>query len=360
MATIAARRLRASRLTGRRFRSAEETVAWHLAMQAQDWGPTTWSIGERTSRIRADAVDAALTRGTLVRTHVLRETWHVIDREDIRWLLRLSGPRVQQKLAPRYRQLGLDARTRSRAERAVARALEGGVRMTRDQLAAVLDRAGIDREGQRLPHLLAHCELEGLIASGGLVGKRQTFARLDERAPEGPSYDRDEALVEVVRRSLRSHGPAAAQDLSWWSGFTVSDIRAALRSLDTEIRREEVDGLTLWSLVAEERAAAPRGILLLPPYDEILVGHTVSRFAGDPRRETARAAWGDRSLPSGIVLLDGVVAGYWSRRVAGAAIDLGVLLERPRPRTVTAALEEVAARHERFFGRTVRLAVSAR
>jgi hypothetical protein len=360
MATIAARRLRASRLTGRGLGSAEDTVAWHLAMQAQDWAPTTWSIGERTSRIRADALDAALTEGSLVRTHVLRETWHVVAREDIRWLLRLSGPRVQQKVAPRYRQLGLDARTRSRAERAIARALEGGARMTRDELSAVVERAGVDREGQRLPYLLAHCELEGLIASGGLVGKRQTFARLDERAPEGPSYDREEALVEVVRRYLRSHGPAAAQDLSWWSGFTVSDIRAALRSLDSEVRSEDVEGLTLWSLVRGDRAPAPRGLLLLPPYDELLVGYTVSRFAGDPRQEVARAAWGDRSQPGGIVLLDGTVAGYWSRRVAGAGVDLRVLLERPRPRTVTAALEEATARHERFFGRPVRLAVSAR
>jgi hypothetical protein len=360
MATIAARRLRASRLSGSGFRTVEATVGWHLAMQAQDWAPTMWSIGERTARSRAAAVDAALSAGTLVRTHVLRETWHVVAREDVRWLVRLSGPRVQRTCAPRYRQLGLDVRTRSRAERAIAGTLEGGVRLTRDDLATVLDRAGVDREGQRLPYLLMHCELEGLIASGGVVGKRQTFARLDERAPEGPSYDREEALAEVVRRYLRSHGPAAAEDLGWWSGFTVSDVRKALGSLGDEVRSEDLDGLTLWSLGSGERVPTPRGLHLLPPYDEVLVGYSVSRFAGDRRRELARAAWADRSLPSGIVLLDGAVAGYWSRRVAGSAIDLGVVLERPRPRGAAAALEAAAARHEAFFGRPVRLDMSTR
>jgi len=70
----------------------------------------------------------------------------------------------------------------------IVRALEGGNRLTRDELAAVLDRARIDRVGQRMPYILIHCELEALIASGGLSGKHQTYALLDERFPKGGKF----------------------------------------------------------------------------------------------------------------------------------------------------------------------------
>src|SRR5918995_355608 len=188
---IARRRMRNSRLSGDAFRGAEEAVRWHLAMQAQDYGPAKWSIGQRSRGVDDADVDRALTDGTIVRTHVLRPTWHFVASADLRWLLALSGPRVQQGNAGRYRQLGLDARTLARAEKVVASALEGGNRLTRDELAAVFDRGKLDREGQRMPYFLMHCELEALIGSGGRQGKQQPYPPPNERAPPAGRLDRD-------------------------------------------------------------------------------------------------------------------------------------------------------------------------
>ncbi len=111
---------------GAGFGSAREAVRWHVAMQAQDYAPAAWSVGQRSRGVRAEDLDAALAEGTIVRTHVLRPTWHFVAADDIQWLLALSGPRVRQANAGRYRELGLDARTRTRCERVIARALEGG------------------------------------------------------------------------------------------------------------------------------------------------------------------------------------------------------------------------------------------
>ena len=356
---IAGERLRSTRLTGPGFRSPEEAVGWHLAMQSQDYEPAAWSIGQRSAGLTRDAVDDALLAGRIVRTHVLRPTWHFVAGEDIRWLLALSAPRVHRANATRYRQLELDARTFARAERALVRALRGGERLTRKELAKVLDDAKIDHVGQRMPYLLSHAELEAVIASGGLRGRQQTFALLDEQVPEpGRNLDRDEALREVVRRYLRSHGPATVKDLSWWSGFTIADLNRGIEALGSEAEREEIDRLTFWSLRVRGRSrAATAGLHLLQAYDETIVGYTVSRWFGDPRASDVAAAWRDPGRPTGVIVQDGRVAGHWRRLSDRDGIKIEALLYRPRPRGIDDALRREADRHQAFFGRPVGLDV---
>ena len=356
---IARRRLRASRLTGPAVTSPPEAVGWHLAMQAQDYAPAKWSIGQRSTGLRDEDLDRALTEGSIVRTHVLRPTWHLVAREDLRWLLALSGPRVQRGNARRYGELGLDARTLARGERVIVRALEAGARLTRRELAEILDRSGFDREGQRMPYLLMHLELEAVIGSGGPAGKQQTYALLEGRVPTDPGLDREAAIVELVRRYLQSHGPATVKDLRWWSGLTMSDLRTALADLAEDTGTETVDGFQLWSLTSQAARPPAGGVELLPTYDELGVGYTESRFLGDPLMERARAAWGDRSLPSGIVIVDGGIAGHWRRTVEGKAIRVEAHLYEPRRRGLAARVEAAADELGAFFGRPIAFSVSA-
>jgi winged helix DNA-binding protein len=347
---IARRRLRNSRLTGRGFTTPDEAVGWHLAMQAQDYGPAKWSIGQRSTGLTDQDLDEALAAGSIIRTHVLRPTWHFVARDDLRWLLALSGPRVQQGTAGRYRELGLDARTRARAEKVIVSALEGGNRLTRKEIAAVLDDSGIDRSGQRMPYFLSHCELEAVICSGGLAGKQQTYALLDERVPKGRRLDRDEALVELVRRYLTSHGPATVKDMSWWSGLTMTDLRRALELLREEVASETVDGMVLWSLASDDSLPrAARDAHLLQTYDELGVGYTESRFLGDPSAERARAAWGDRTYPSGVFLLNGRVGGHWRRTIERGSVRVEVHPYQEPKRADVKAIEIAAARLGRFL-----------
>jgi hypothetical protein len=275
-----------------------------------------------------------------------------VARDDIRWLLALSGPRVQQGNAGRYRQLGLDARTLARAEKVIASTLEGGNRLTRDELAVVLERRKVDREGQRMPYFLMHCELEALICSGGRNGKQQTYALLDERVPAGgPRFDREEALVELVRRYLTSHGPATVKDLSWWSGLTMTDLRTALGSLEDEVVSDEVDGLTFWS-AASERSQRPaeRGVHLLQTYDELVVGYTESRFHGDTSGDLARQAWSDRTFPTGVFLLHGRVGGHWRRTIEAKRVRVSIHTYGAVSAADARTLESAAARLGRFVG----------
>ena len=351
---IARRRLRNSKLTDPPFTAAEEVVRWHGAMQSQDYGPAKWAVGQRTLGLVDQDLEEALAKGLILRTHVLRPTWHFVAGDDIRWLLELTGPRVHAQTAARFRELQLDARTLDRSETAIAGALKGDNHLTRSEIGGILDRAGIDRSGQRLPWILMHCELNATICSGVIRGKQQTYALLDERATSPRRFDRDEALVELTRRYLTSHGPATIQDLRWWSSITVADIKKAIDMLGSEVQNETIDGLTLWSITSDStRPPVTRGVHLLQSYDEVVVGYTESRYLGDPLKAAARAAWGDRSLPFAVALVNGAVAGHWRRTIKTRTVNVEILTyKRPNPSELR-ALKSAAADFGRFLEREV-------
>ena len=207
---IVARRLRAQRLTGAGFARPEDVVGWLGAVQAQDYGPAKWSLGARVAGATDAQVERAFAAGAILRTHVLRPTWHFVLPADIRWLLTATAPRIRVRDARRYAQLGLDDDTLRRSAGALDAALRGGNQLTRREAAAVLTAAGIGVEGQRLPYLLMAAELDALICSGPRRGKQHTYMLLEERAPgrARPAAPRGAggAGAAVLRRSRAGDG----------------------------------------------------------------------------------------------------------------------------------------------------------
>ncbi|HYH28569.1 MAG TPA: winged helix DNA-binding domain-containing protein, partial [Actinomycetota bacterium] len=269
---IRARRMRAQRLHGRAASSPEEVVRLLGAVQAQELAFAKWSVAQRAGATRERDVDRLLADGAILRTHVLRPTWHFVLPEDIRWMLALTGPRILAGARARYRELGLDARTLSGAMDVVAGALEGGRHRTRKELGEELRRRRIDPDGQRLPWLLGHAELEGLVCSGAPTGKQQTYALLDERAPDAKELDEEEALRELAHRYFASHGPATVNDFTWWSSLTAAQARRGLELNEDRLTSGEVDGRTYWFEPgrARPRTASPNAALV-QVYDESVV-----------------------------------------------------------------------------------------
>ncbi len=110
------RRLVAQRLAGDHFDEVGDAVHWLGAVQAQEFDEAKWSLAERTRECTGTDAEAAFARGDIVRTHVLRPTWHFVAREDVRWLLRLTRPRVQALNRYWYRKSELDAGLLSRGQ----------------------------------------------------------------------------------------------------------------------------------------------------------------------------------------------------------------------------------------------------
>ncbi len=211
------RRLHNQLLIQHPFDQPNEVVAWLGAVQAQEYGHAKWALGMRLPGATDVDVERAIAEGSILRTHVMRPTWHFVTSADIRWMLELTGPRVHALNAYYYRQQGLDDALFARSNAVLAKALAGGNYLTRPELQAALAGAGIVADGGlRASYLMMRAELDMLICSGPRRGKQFTYALLDERAPAASSLPRDEALAELTRRYFTSHGPATLKDFAWW------------------------------------------------------------------------------------------------------------------------------------------------
>jgi Winged helix DNA-binding domain len=355
---VARRRMHNLRLTGNAFGAAEDTVRWLGAVQSQDYGPAKWSLGKRTKGLSDADVDRAYAAGTILRTHVLRPTWHFVLPEDIRWLLELTGPRVNVTMAHHYRQAGLDDATLEKTGALLTAAVRGGNHLTRKEIAAVLAGAGIAASGPRLGFILGHAELAGLICSGERRGKQHTYALVEERAPDARSQSRDASLAELTLRYFTSHGPATVKDFRWWSSLTAVDIREGIEMAGDKLGHEVVDGVTFW-FAPGPTPPEPRSptVHLLQAYDEYIVGYTESKFVLDlagPGRDRALS----RSIFSHAVLLDGQLAGRWRRTLTKDSVLVEVALYAPLDDAQTRALRETVDRHGAFVGRTAEVVTS--
>jgi hypothetical protein len=353
---IAARRLQNQRLVGAGPASPTDAVRWLGAVQAQDYPGAKWALAQRTRGWDSEALDRAFDDGAILRTHVMRPTWHFVAPDDIRWLLELTGPRVKAGSAHRYRQLELDEATRRRSDDILAEGVAGRPR-TRQELGDVLAAAGIEPTGQRLPHLISHAELGGLICSGPMRGRQHTYALLEERAPSARTLPREEAVAELVRRYFASHGPATLHDFAWWSGLTTADGRRGLAALGRDVEPATVDGKTYWTADPRPQPTSARRpiVHLLPNYDEHLVAY---RDHGPSLHPSARSRYVGRidlAVGPHSVVVDGLVVGGWRRVTEKHRTVVRASLVVDLSEAQRAALDAAVERFGEFLGHPAEL-----
>ena len=354
-ASIAQHRLHNQRLTGPKFTDPVAAVRWFGAVQAQDYAAAKWSLAQRMRAATDRSLDAAFDSGRILRTHVMRPTWHFVTPEDIRWMQALTAARVRASLGTYDRKLELTPDVLKQARHILTKALEGGRHLTRAELSAHLERGGITARGQRLAHLLAHAELEALICSGPRRGKQFTYALLDERAAAAPRLHHEEALATLARRYFASHGPAQLQDFSWWSGLRLGDARESLELVKGELVSLELDGRTYW-LAPDSRPRRPSSphALLLSIFDEYTIAYK-------DRRDIAAERVIERLLTMGsaltaVMILDGRVVGTWKRNLLSRSAKLTLRPMGKLSRLARRAFAAEASRYERFLRVPVSLA----
>jgi hypothetical protein len=358
-ADLVQRRLRNQRLVAGRAADPEAVVAGLGAVQAQDYLGVQWAVAQRAGNCTGTDIEEALGRGAILRTHLLRPTWHLVAPDDIRWMLELTAPRVHALNAPYYRQTGLDAKVFTRSDDVIARAVEGGRHQTRDELRVVLRDAGIPADGLRLALLLMHAELEAVVCNGPRRGKQLAYAALDERAPNARRLAPDEALVELGRRYFAGHGPARAQDFAWWSGLRVADAQAATAALGSTLESQRLGDDTYWAVAGQTGRRPPRDsprVHLLPSYDEYVVAyrnHAAIVEPGHARTLSIRGGF----VGASVLTVDGRVAGSWRRTLSRDRVNVQVQLLVPLAPAARSALEREAQRYGQFLKLPVDLEV---
>ncbi len=244
---IARQRLLNQRLAASPFEKPADVVNWLVAVQSQDYFGAKWALGLRLHDAHDADIDREFNAGSILRTHMLRPTWHFVTPADIRWLLALTAPRVHAANAAMYRKLELDSATLKRGHKALIKALRDGQHLTRDELRAALQTAGIAADnGQRLAYIVMSAELDALICSGPRRGKQFTYALLDERVPPGKTLKREEALAKLAQRYFASHGPATVQDFAKWSGLRSVDAKHGLEAVKDQLQHETLNDEDYW------------------------------------------------------------------------------------------------------------------
>jgi len=352
---IARWRLRSQHLVAPHAASAAEVVGSLLAVQAENAGQAGWAVAARTRR--PDQADLAklLDDGAVLRTHVLRPTWHFVRAEDIGWLIDLTGPRVRKVTGPQLRTVhGLDGRGVDTATATVLAALESRGQLTRAELADELRAAGVPVTGHLVMILLADLELDGLICSGSVADGEHTYALMSRRVPNARRLDRAEALAELALRYFTGHGPATERDLAYWATLTVTDVRAGLTQVRDRLASFQHDGRTYWHAPGEPPSSAqePAGHLL-QILDEMYRGYQDSRWVLDAAGQVPRV----RESAVGMALVDGQLVAAMKRTVTDARVRFDLRPYRPLTPGQRDALEQAAARYANYLQVDARLTV---
>lgn len=348
-ARLANLRLVSQNLVASTLSSPADAAFSMLATQAQDLSSAQWALAVRSPGSTIADVDRAFNDGSIVRSWPFRGTLHVTPAADLGWMLALTRDRTLRGATTRHTGLGLDDQIFSRAADVVRSSLQGGGRLSRAALLAELDASGIATDHQRGGHIIWYLAHTGLICFGPMETSGQAVVLTDEWVPEPRQLSPDEALTELAVRYFSSHGPATLRDLLWWSKILVPEARGAIEKAGDRLRQIVIDN-TVYYLAADQTAeAVAPGLLLLPGFDEYLLGYT-DRDAVLPPQHSARIVPGSNGIFLPMVVSSGQVVGTWRRTVRRASVDTAATTFEPMTPTSAARYRKAAQGYARYLG----------
>jgi hypothetical protein len=357
-------RLANQHINASQFNDPQSLVAYMGAIQAQDFSMARWAIGLRIPGATDAAIEQALNTGQLVRTHILRPTWHIVAAQDVRWMMALTGKSIKAASASRDRELGIDTALYARTNDLICKALAGNNHLTRAEIMQFLEQNGVKTDPSRAVHFMAYAETDALICNGIPRGKEQTYALLDEKVPDkGLVLTREESLAELAKRYFTSHGPATLPDFQWWSGLSMTDARAGLASIRSELETVELGGKTYFfnpNALNIQNATINIGsgeevdsLFLLPAFDEYCVSYK-------HRTDVFATEWQGHAITSNgifkpIIVVNGNVEGLWKRTVQKNKVVIEPQFFNPNAVVLEAKLATEAARFGQFLALPIQL-----
>ncbi|MDR3653222.1 MAG: winged helix DNA-binding domain-containing protein [Paludibacter sp.] len=305
-------RIKNQQIEGLMHRSPKEIVSWFGAMQAQDFTMAKWAIGLRVLNSTEKTIEEAYNNGDILRTHLMRPTWHFVAADDINWMLELTAHRIKQQMNSNNKRLEMTDLIYSKSNKIIEKQLVECKNLTREELTEALKIEKINTNENRLSHILMRAELDRIICSGPLKGKKLTYSLLADRVNSIKTLNKDEALAELAKRYFTSHSPATLRDFIWWSGLSVANARHALELVKSNFISETINSETYWvtNSISMNKYSNP-SIHLLPAFDEFLIGYT--------NREAALKLVDNRKIISenGIfrptIVAQGQVIGLWKK-----------------------------------------------
>lgn len=341
---IAKHRLLNQQLIQTNIKTADQMVSWFGAIQGQEYAQTKWSLGLRLPFLNDVGIEKDFTDGKILRTHLLRPTWHFVSAKDMRWLLKLTAPRVKAANAFMYRKLELESALFNRCNDIIIEALRGKKQLTRDALNNKFKENKIKADGHRLSYIMMQAELDGIICSGARQGSQFTYALLEDRVPKVKSKDPDEALAELTKRYFTSRAPATVKDFSTWSGLTLTDCRKGVDIVRSLFNKEMIEKQEYFFFSNNlQNKKKFEKFHMLPVYDEFIMGYKDRSAIMLSKNKSSSAFHYDN-----MILFEGQIVGTWKRKITAKSIHLDyIFFERPNKKQFS-NFEKSITRFEKF------------
>lgn len=336
------------------FKTPKEIVCWMGAMQAQDFNMAKWAIGLRLRNSTDKLIESAIDQSEIIRTHLMRPTWHFVSSEDIYWMLALTAPHVKAFLKSRDKVLEITENIYEKSNTIIENALQGSKHLFREELVNGLEQANIATDNNRASHLLLRAELDGIICNGKIINNKITYGLLSDRVARTKTLTRDEALSQLAIKYFTSHCPATLQDFVWWSSLSVNESKHALEMIKSKLVSETIDNQTYW---LTDSFSIPKlnkdSVCLLPAYDEFIISYK-DRTASLPL-EIFNKAVSNNGIFRPTIVINGQVRGLWKRTIKKDKIILETEFFQPVSKTTINLIEKAVIQFGNFMNKKVEM-----
>ncbi|WP_017495871.1 winged helix DNA-binding domain-containing protein [Flavobacterium sp. WG21] len=295
--------------------STPQEIVQHLgAMQAQDYAMAKWAVGSRCDASEK-AIEEAINSAQIIRTHILRPTWHFVSADDIYWMLDLSGPQVKRIVTSYVKKYGYDAKKLDQTNAAIQKILAGNNHLTREEIMQELSITKTPSPDHLSGPIMMYAELDGLVCNGKMKGKQMTYALLEERVPKTQGrLTQEEGLIKLALRYFESHGPATLLDFSWWSGFSPTSCKNIINAIELQLNSITIEDQKYWfknNISTEDDFR--ESIHFLPAFDEILISYKSREASILPEHQPK--AFTNNGIFKPIILENSKVIGTWKRTI---------------------------------------------
>lgn len=305
----------------KKFKDAKGLLNYLGAVQAQDYSMSKWAVGLRLKEANEKLINTAIDKGDILRTHLLRPTWHFVSADNIYWMLELTAQRIKKSMHSRNKELGLTSQIFSESNKIIREALKENNHLTREAIIKLLNEANIQTDKNRASHLLAEAELTGIICSGIQKGNKITYALLDERVKNNHHLTRDEYLIKLARIFFTTRGPASVNDFVWWSGLTISDARKSLEMIRQKMNSIQLNSQIYWFYrPSTQNLHSTDRVYLLPAFDEFLISYKDRSMV--LISESHRKIISQNGMFRAIIVYEAKIIGIWKRISGNNFLDL--------------------------------------
>ena len=348
---IANSRLSSQQITTTKFTSPKEIVSWMGVIQSQDYAMSKWAIGCRLPNSTEQIISKAIDKGEIIRTHILRPTWHLVAAEDIYWLLELTAPQIKSILKSSHKQLEITPAILTKTNKLITAALANNNHLTREELISVLEKRNIATDGNRASHIILYAELEGLICSGSSKEDKQTYALLSDRVLKPPPITREAALEKLANKYFTSHGPATLQDFINWSGLSITDARKSIEMIQSTFVSEKIGQEIYWIPTYFSPPKKDKVVYLLPAFDEYIIGY--KNRSGMLSSANYKKVISNNGLFYPTIVINGQVTGSWKRVIKKDTVLIATSLFQPHTNSQKKTIEEEANKFGQFLDKKV-------